>query len=127
MSERTVKENLQALAVKKVLQYAIGVARPVSISVDTFGTGRVSDRELESWVCGHFDLLISVRPLSSNSRICAGRFISPRRPTGILENRSSISRGRNLKAVCSILRGHCCMRRKIDRSLRFNNCNQIRI
>ena len=55
MSERTVKENLQALAVKKVLQYANGVARPVSISVDTFGTGRVSDRELESWVCGHFD------------------------------------------------------------------------
>lgn len=46
MSERTVKENLQALAVKKVLQYAIGVARPVSISVDTFGTGRVSDQEL---------------------------------------------------------------------------------
>lgn len=36
--------------------YAIGVARPVSVLVDTLGTGRVSDRELEAWVCRSFDL-----------------------------------------------------------------------
>jgi S-adenosylmethionine synthetase len=36
--------------------YAIGVAKPVSLSIDTFGTGKVSDRELEDWVNSHFDL-----------------------------------------------------------------------
>lgn len=36
--------------------YAIGVAKPVSISIDTFGTGKISDRELEDWVNSHFDL-----------------------------------------------------------------------
>ena len=29
------------------LAYAIGVAEPVSISIDTFGTGKVSEAELE--------------------------------------------------------------------------------
>ena len=36
--------------------YAIGVARPVSIMVDTFGTGRVSDDQLERAVGEVFDL-----------------------------------------------------------------------
>ncbi len=35
--------------------YAIGVARPVSIFVETFGTGRVSDDMLTSLVRKHFD------------------------------------------------------------------------
>ncbi len=35
--------------------YAIGVARPVSILVETFGTGRVSDDVLTSLVRKHFD------------------------------------------------------------------------
>ncbi len=38
------------------LAYAIGVARPVSVRVDTFGTGRVSDSELEARVEKVFDL-----------------------------------------------------------------------
>lgn len=38
------------------LGYAIGVAKPVSISIDTFGTGKVSDRKLKDWVSSHFDL-----------------------------------------------------------------------
>ena len=38
------------------LSYAIGVARPTSISVDTFGTGRVSDDILVELVRKHFDL-----------------------------------------------------------------------
>ncbi len=38
------------------LAYAIGVAWPVSISVDTFGTGVVSDRRLEKLVSEVFDL-----------------------------------------------------------------------
>jgi S-adenosylmethionine synthetase len=36
--------------------YAIGVAEPVSVLVDTFGTGKVSDRRLESAVREVFDL-----------------------------------------------------------------------
>lgn len=38
------------------LAYAIGVARPLSIYVDTFGTGKVSDEKIEELVQKHFDL-----------------------------------------------------------------------
>lgn len=38
------------------LAYAIGVARPVSIYVDTFGTGKKSDEEIQKLVDKHFDL-----------------------------------------------------------------------
>lgn len=38
------------------LAYAIGVASPVSISIDTFGTGKVSEDELVQLVREHFDL-----------------------------------------------------------------------
>ncbi|MCE9627202.1 MAG: methionine adenosyltransferase domain-containing protein, partial [Candidatus Eisenbacteria bacterium] len=36
--------------------YAIGVAEPVSIMVDTFGSGKVSDDKLTGLVRKHFDL-----------------------------------------------------------------------
>lgn len=36
--------------------YAIGVARPVSVMVETFGTGRLSDEELSRAVSATFDL-----------------------------------------------------------------------
>ncbi|MCC2686831.1 MAG: methionine adenosyltransferase [Paenibacillaceae bacterium] len=38
------------------LAYAIGVARPVSISVDTFGTGKVSEEKLVEIIQKNFDL-----------------------------------------------------------------------
>lgn len=38
------------------LAYAIGVARPLSIYVDTFGTGKKSDEEIQELVKKHFDL-----------------------------------------------------------------------
>ena len=38
------------------LAYAIGVARPVSISIDTFGTGKVDEEKLVQAVEQHFDL-----------------------------------------------------------------------
>lgn len=38
------------------LAYAIGVARPVSISIDTFGTGKVSEETLVALVRDNFDL-----------------------------------------------------------------------
>lgn len=38
------------------LSYAIGVARPTSVMVDTFGTGKLSDEKLTEIVREHFDL-----------------------------------------------------------------------
>lgn len=38
------------------LAYAIGVAQPVSIMIDTFGTGRVSDEQIVKLIKANFDL-----------------------------------------------------------------------
>jgi S-adenosylmethionine synthetase len=38
------------------ISYAIGVARPTSIMVETYGTGKVSDATLTALVNEHFDL-----------------------------------------------------------------------
>ena len=38
------------------LSYAIGVAQPVSIMVDTFGTNKVPEEVIRSWVMLHIDL-----------------------------------------------------------------------
>jgi S-adenosylmethionine synthetase len=38
------------------ISYAIGVAEPTSISIDTFGTGKISDQAIELLVREHFDL-----------------------------------------------------------------------
>ncbi len=57
---RYVAKNIVAagLAEKCELQlaYAIGVARPLSVRVDTFGTGKLSDAQLEDLVNKYFDL-----------------------------------------------------------------------
>jgi S-adenosylmethionine synthetase len=57
---RYVAKNIVAagLAERCEIQvsYAIGVAEPTSISVDTFGTGRVSDARIVELVREHFDL-----------------------------------------------------------------------
>jgi S-adenosylmethionine synthetase len=38
------------------IAYAIGVAKPVSVMVNTFGTGRVSDERILMLISKHFDL-----------------------------------------------------------------------
>jgi S-adenosylmethionine synthetase len=38
------------------LAYAIGVARPLSINVETFGTGKISDEKIAALIQEHFDL-----------------------------------------------------------------------
>ncbi|MCY9665120.1 methionine adenosyltransferase [Paenibacillus alginolyticus] len=57
---RYVAKNIVAagLAEKCEVQlaYAIGVARPVSIAVDTFGTGKVSEEKLVELIHNNFDL-----------------------------------------------------------------------
>ncbi|MCP9773682.1 methionine adenosyltransferase [Synechococcus sp. Tobar12-5m-g] len=45
-----------AQRVEVQLSYAIGVARPVSILVQTFGTGKLADDDLTALVQEHFDL-----------------------------------------------------------------------
>ena len=57
---RYVAKNLVAAGVAKRLEiqlaYAIGVANPVSISVDTFGTGSISDEKILKLIKKYFDL-----------------------------------------------------------------------
>ncbi len=38
------------------IAYAIGIAKPVSIHIDTFGTGRLADEKIAELVRAHFDL-----------------------------------------------------------------------
>jgi S-adenosylmethionine synthetase len=57
---RYVAKNIVAagLAERCEIQvsYAIGVAEPTSISIDTFGTGKIDDAKIEALVAEHFDL-----------------------------------------------------------------------
>ena len=57
---RYVAKNLVAAGyadrIEIQLSYAIGVAEPMSIMVDTFGTGHVSQHKIEDTVRRHFDL-----------------------------------------------------------------------
>ncbi len=57
---RYVAKNIVAagLASKCLVQvaYAIGVARPVSLMVNTFGTGKIADEKIAKLVEAHFDL-----------------------------------------------------------------------
>jgi len=57
---RYVAKNVVAagLASKCLVQvsYAIGVARPTSVMVTTYGTGKISDEKLSELVLKHFDL-----------------------------------------------------------------------
>lgn len=57
---RYVAKNVVAAGLAKKceigLAYAIGVARPLSIYVNTFGTGTVSDEEIKEKINKHFDL-----------------------------------------------------------------------
>ncbi|MFT4615148.1 MAG: S-adenosylmethionine synthetase [Bacteroidia bacterium] len=38
------------------VSYAIGVAEPTSIAIDTFGTGKIPDDKIEALIAEHFDL-----------------------------------------------------------------------
>jgi S-adenosylmethionine synthetase len=57
---RYIAKNLVAAGlasrVEVQVAYAIGVAEPVSVMVETFGTGKVSDQKLVELIRKHFDL-----------------------------------------------------------------------
>jgi S-adenosylmethionine synthetase len=48
------------------LSYAIGVAQPVSVFVNTFGTGKLSDEEILALIHKHFDM----RPKAIIEKLC---------------------------------------------------------
>ena len=57
---RYIAKNLVAAGIADRLElqvsYAIGVARPLSLMVETFGTGQISDERIIDLINGHFDL-----------------------------------------------------------------------
>ena len=57
---RYIAKNLVAASLadkcEVLLAYAIGVAKPVSVRVDTFGTGKMSEDKLCELICEHFDM-----------------------------------------------------------------------
>ena len=57
---RYVAKNIVAAGIAKRCEiqfaYAIGVAEPVSVFVDTFGPGKISDEEIVSLIVDNFDL-----------------------------------------------------------------------
>jgi S-adenosylmethionine synthetase len=57
---RYVAKNIVAAGLADLCEiqvsYAIGVAEPTSISVNTFGTGKIADEAIEALVRKHFDL-----------------------------------------------------------------------
>ena len=59
-ASRYVAKNIVAAGLAEKceieLAYAIGVAEPISIMVDTFGTGKISDDEISELVSKNFDL-----------------------------------------------------------------------
>ena len=59
-ASRYVAKNIVAAGLAEKceieLAYAIGVAEPISIMVDTFGTGKISDDEISELVAKNFDL-----------------------------------------------------------------------
>ncbi len=57
---RYVAKNIVAAGLARRCEvqvaYAIGYSKPVSVLVNTFGTGKISDREIEALVAKNFDL-----------------------------------------------------------------------
>ena len=57
---RHIAKNLVAAGIARRLEvqlaYAIGVAQPVSVAIDTFGTGKLPDAEILALIQKHFDL-----------------------------------------------------------------------
>jgi len=57
---RYIAKNVVAAGLAKRCEvqvaYAIGVAKPVGVHVNTFGTGKVSDEKLEKYILEHFDM-----------------------------------------------------------------------
>ncbi len=84
MARKIAKDIVRAHFAHRVevqLAYAIGVAEPVSISVDCFGTNIVPKRFITNWICKHYDLtpagiisFLGLRDVDYNMVSCGGHF-----------------------------------------------------
>jgi S-adenosylmethionine synthetase len=72
--------------------YSIGVAHPLSVSIETFGTGKIPDASILKLIHKHFDM----RPGPSyGTSTCAGLSIRPLHPTAISAALTLNSLGKN--------------------------------
>jgi S-adenosylmethionine synthetase len=95
------------------LAYAIGVAEPVSVYVDTQGTGRISDAQISKLVRDHFPM----KPKEIMTLLsCAVRFIVRRRPMATSAARAMGSPGKRLTKPrrCELPLKLCALRRVSD-------------
>jgi S-adenosylmethionine synthetase len=57
---RYVAKNLVAAGIADEMEvqvaYAIGISQPVSININSFGTGKISDTAIKKLIADHFDL-----------------------------------------------------------------------
>ena len=57
---RHIAKNIVALGIARKceiqLSYSIGIARPLSVFVDTFGTSRLNDADIARWIAENIDL-----------------------------------------------------------------------
>ena len=57
---RYIAKNIVAAGIAEQcevqLAYAIGVAEPVSVCVDTFGTGKLDEEKIAALICENFDM-----------------------------------------------------------------------
>ena len=57
---RHIAKNIVALGIARKceiqLSYSIGIARPLSVFVDTFGTGHLNDADIARWIEENIDL-----------------------------------------------------------------------
>ena len=87
--------------------YAIGVAHPVSVLVETFGTGKIDEAKIAELVTAHFDLrpaAIIHQPRSASSDLQADRVVRPLRPprsrSAVGEDRQSRRAARGRRPPC---------------------------
>ena len=65
--------------------YGIGIARPISFSVESFGTGKLDDAEIQALIERHFDLRPAVDhrgPRPAPADLPPDRGLRPLRPAG---------------------------------------------
>ncbi|MBT8334850.1 MAG: methionine adenosyltransferase domain-containing protein, partial [Deltaproteobacteria bacterium] len=57
---RYIAKNLVAATIASEIEvqiaYAIGISQPVSVNINSFGTGKISDERIKELVTAHFDL-----------------------------------------------------------------------
>ncbi len=88
------------------VSYAIGVAQPLSVHIDTYGTGTIPDQEILAKVLEKFDFRPGARR-SSFVRSQAADVVQHQHP---IMKRPSMSKINYVELARPQLRGRCCAR-----------------